>query len=262
VGEGVWYYGRAVKREGPVDLETLITAIMVMDEPETVLVWKEGLPSWVQAGSLPEVASKMPPKLPPEANKDQHRTTGGDDSSADRGRVTPGQSGQRAGDRFWGPAKYPVVAFTFAALLLLWGLFGGIRLGPILAGLLYTAFGLALQRHDPLAQGRYWCLAAFPVVLTGAGMFLFVATIVLTARIRSESSRGLRLDRADRGSRSSREPREGVTKTCPQCGGRATFSRQAMPTSATVSYSVAMPGWFCKCGYFVAVRSQGRQSAA
>jgi len=62
------------------------------------------------------------------------------------------------------------------------------------------------------------------------------------------------------------EPKEGATKTCPECGERATFSqRTRVPggDAAFVGSGAAMPeplppvpAWSCKCGHFSALRTR------
>ena len=52
----MWYYMRGAEQVGPIsndDLRTLITSTAIV---ASTPVWKEGMPNWQQAGSLPELA--------------------------------------------------------------------------------------------------------------------------------------------------------------------------------------------------------------
>lgn len=63
----IWYFANGDQTVGPIDLGALRTALRSNSSPETVLVWKEGFPSWIEARSVPELAKLIvrPPPLPP-----------------------------------------------------------------------------------------------------------------------------------------------------------------------------------------------------
>jgi hypothetical protein len=88
---------------------------------------------------------------------------------------------------------YNIIVFCVAGGFLLWGLLplknGQITTGPLFAGLLYLAFGLALRQNHPIARARFWCLAALPVAITPLGFVVLVGTAILTIRLRKTSAK-------------------------------------------------------------------------
>lgn len=56
-----WYYLKAETRQGPVDLEALISALISEPDPQRVQVWREGMAEWAQAGQIRELAGRLPP---------------------------------------------------------------------------------------------------------------------------------------------------------------------------------------------------------
>jgi CheY-like chemotaxis protein len=48
---------------GPVDLDRLLDLVLT-SLPEDTLVWRPGLPGWVRANSLAEIAAEIPPPVP------------------------------------------------------------------------------------------------------------------------------------------------------------------------------------------------------
>jgi len=219
-----WYFSQAGKREGPVDLDTLVRRLTTMSSPGDILVWREGLSNWTSAHDVPEIAARLPPPLPPKA----HGPTASSRPTA-------------------GSLHLPSVAvLVVSGILLMWGLLplmnGQLNLGPALAGLLYLAFGIALLQDHPVARARLWSLAAFPVVVTPIGFLIFIGTVALTVRLRKGSATGS--SRPSQGGGVVSEPKEGASKTCPECGQRARFSRQTrVPGSdaAFVGHGGAIP---------------------
>jgi hypothetical protein len=59
-----WFCIASGKRQGPFDLDQLVSQLLLDEAPQEVSVWHEGLESWAKAGTLPEVANKLPPPLP------------------------------------------------------------------------------------------------------------------------------------------------------------------------------------------------------
>lgn len=47
-----------------VAMTELLSALLAMPDPRRVRVWREGMTDWAEAGSVPEVASKLPPAGP------------------------------------------------------------------------------------------------------------------------------------------------------------------------------------------------------
>ena len=83
-----------------------------------------------------------------------------------------------------------ILVVLWACYFLIWGLMplrsGQIVPGPLISGLLYTVFGLAIARGAPLSCSRLWFLAALPVGFTPAGLFVLVGTILVTIRLRKK----------------------------------------------------------------------------
>src|SRR3954451_17828564 len=69
--ETLWFYAAEGERRGPVPLEQLIPALLAAPEPRRVLVWREGIADWSEAGSLPEISGRLPPPRPPAPPYDQ-----------------------------------------------------------------------------------------------------------------------------------------------------------------------------------------------
>lgn len=59
--ETSWFYFDNGQRLGPVTLEELVRTLSAIPEPRSLLVWREGLAEWQEAGSLPELAGRLPP---------------------------------------------------------------------------------------------------------------------------------------------------------------------------------------------------------
>ena len=58
----MWFYDRN-GRKGPVGTEDLIRALSDTKDPRRVKLWREGLPTWVEAGSIEEISTKLPPPV-------------------------------------------------------------------------------------------------------------------------------------------------------------------------------------------------------
>jgi len=63
--ETLWFYAAEGERRGPVPLEQLVPELLAAPEPRRVLVWREGMADWSEAGSLPEISGRLPPPRPP-----------------------------------------------------------------------------------------------------------------------------------------------------------------------------------------------------
>jgi len=57
----MWFYFHNGQRLGPVTLEDLVRALLAAPEPRGILVWREGMAEWQEAGSVPELAGRLPP---------------------------------------------------------------------------------------------------------------------------------------------------------------------------------------------------------
>jgi membrane protease subunit (stomatin/prohibitin family) len=65
-----WYAGIAGQQQGPFDRAGLAAQVRGGAITPTTLVWKQGLPQWVPAQQVPEVAEilgSVPPPLPPQS---------------------------------------------------------------------------------------------------------------------------------------------------------------------------------------------------
>jgi hypothetical protein len=61
--EPQWFYQND-GRKGPVDTTELIRALLQLSNPRQVKLWREGLTEWIAAGSVAEIAGKLPPDVP------------------------------------------------------------------------------------------------------------------------------------------------------------------------------------------------------
>ena len=61
--DGPWFYGEAGQTLGPVSLDDLLGRLFAMPNPHGVLVWREGQGDWKEAGSVPEISSRLPPPI-------------------------------------------------------------------------------------------------------------------------------------------------------------------------------------------------------
>ncbi len=62
----IWYYAEGDKSVGPISLADLIAILSRVSIAQSVLVWRDGLPNWVEAKDVPELAVHVikPPPLP------------------------------------------------------------------------------------------------------------------------------------------------------------------------------------------------------
>ncbi len=63
-----WFYVRGGRRQGPFDRRGLLEALLLLDAPESVLVWRSGLKAWATAGALDELRDELPPPVPKEVS--------------------------------------------------------------------------------------------------------------------------------------------------------------------------------------------------
>lgn len=62
--ENEWLYLERGEKRGPVNTAGLVRLLLV-DLPPDTRIWRQGFPAWVAASEVGEVASRMPPPLPP-----------------------------------------------------------------------------------------------------------------------------------------------------------------------------------------------------
>lgn len=60
--EPQWFYQKD-GRKGPVDTTELVRALLELANPRNVKVWREGLPDWIDAGLIAEIARTLPPPV-------------------------------------------------------------------------------------------------------------------------------------------------------------------------------------------------------
>ncbi|NIP95862.1 MAG: DUF4339 domain-containing protein, partial [Akkermansiaceae bacterium] len=63
----MWYYAKDGKQEGPVSQDELQVMLQEQRLAPGVMVWREGMEDWQQAGEVPELTSGSPagPSAPP-----------------------------------------------------------------------------------------------------------------------------------------------------------------------------------------------------
>ena len=64
-----WFYAQDDNRLGPVAVEQIAQLVMKGDIARDALVWRHGLTDWTEASRVPEIASLLPPPLPPPGGK-------------------------------------------------------------------------------------------------------------------------------------------------------------------------------------------------
>ena len=98
-----WYYVQAGQRLGPVSVETQRSLVSAGAVAGTDLVWRDGMPDWVTAGTIPALmtvaypsssAVQRPPVSQPQSSQSQY--TAGYGESNDRGAAAPGAYGHVA----------------------------------------------------------------------------------------------------------------------------------------------------------------------
>jgi len=62
--EPIWYFLDGVTCKGPFSAAELVTALLATSDPRMTKVWREGMGEWERAGTVAELAGKLPPRLP------------------------------------------------------------------------------------------------------------------------------------------------------------------------------------------------------
>jgi hypothetical protein len=78
-----WFYAQDDNRLGPVAVEQIAQLVMKGEIPRDALVWRHGLTDWTEAGRVPEIASLLPPPLPPGGKTSRVEAPPAADSQAD-----------------------------------------------------------------------------------------------------------------------------------------------------------------------------------
>lgn len=60
----IWFYLDGEQRQGPFTADELVKVLLGSSRPHNVPVWREGLPGWQAAGSVPEIREMLPPLGP------------------------------------------------------------------------------------------------------------------------------------------------------------------------------------------------------
>src|SRR5262245_21217849 len=61
--EPIWYFLDGDTRKGPFSAAQLVTALLGTPDPRMTKVWREGMGEWERAGTVAELAGKLPPRL-------------------------------------------------------------------------------------------------------------------------------------------------------------------------------------------------------
>jgi uncharacterized RDD family membrane protein YckC len=59
-----WFYARTGQQFGPVNFDALVTLLQQTQLQPTDLVWREGMPEWLPASAVPELAPHIPSTPP------------------------------------------------------------------------------------------------------------------------------------------------------------------------------------------------------
>jgi hypothetical protein len=59
-----WFFVRDGQRQGPVEVSAVVDHILTGTLPSDVLVWHSGLPKWIAASEVDEIARELPPPIP------------------------------------------------------------------------------------------------------------------------------------------------------------------------------------------------------
>jgi predicted Ser/Thr protein kinase len=62
-GGPAWFYAVAGRRQGPVDTDGLVRALVTLPDPRRARVWREGMADWTEAGTVPGLKLALPPAL-------------------------------------------------------------------------------------------------------------------------------------------------------------------------------------------------------
>jgi hypothetical protein len=60
----MWFYAVDGIRHGPLGLEQLAANLHGLSDPTAIHVWRDGMPAWQLAGTVPEVAVRLAPPVP------------------------------------------------------------------------------------------------------------------------------------------------------------------------------------------------------
>jgi hypothetical protein len=57
----MWFFLDGEQRQGPFTADELVKVLLGNSRPHNVPIWREGLPGWPAAGSVPEIREALPP---------------------------------------------------------------------------------------------------------------------------------------------------------------------------------------------------------
>jgi len=60
----IWFFVRDGRRVGPFNRLGLLRELLVLEAPESALVWRSGLPAWTRASLLDDLRRDLPPPVP------------------------------------------------------------------------------------------------------------------------------------------------------------------------------------------------------
>jgi GYF domain 2 len=60
----MWFYAIDGTPQGPVTVEQLVATLHGFPDPAATHVWRDGMPAWQPAGTVPDVASRLAPPAP------------------------------------------------------------------------------------------------------------------------------------------------------------------------------------------------------
>jgi hypothetical protein len=164
--EARWFYGRDGQQLGPVTLTALQALVGTGQLRPFDLVWREGMPQWVQASTVPKLfpsGSVAPGAVPPPlAHGQAQYGPGGEDI------------GQNAGMRMLLPVGRS--GWAIAA-----GYLGLFSLLPIFAPLALIISIIAIRDIKTHPQRHGMGRAIFGLIMGGIFTFLLILMIVLTA---------------------------------------------------------------------------------
>jgi len=59
----MWFYAVDGTQQGPVTVEQLVAALRGFSDPAAIHVWRDGMPAWQPAGTVPDVAFRLAPQV-------------------------------------------------------------------------------------------------------------------------------------------------------------------------------------------------------
>ena len=60
----MWFYAVDGTPRGPITVEQLVATLHGFPDPAAMPVWRDGMPAWQPAGTVPDLASRLAPPVP------------------------------------------------------------------------------------------------------------------------------------------------------------------------------------------------------